>query len=74
MAEIRETATQAVRRAKTAISGAKRKGEALASKVTDKITGRARKRRKRIKVAAAAVGAAAAATVAGLSVARRRKR
>ena len=55
------------------ISRAKRKGEALASKMTDKVTGRARKRRKRAKVVAAVVGAAAAATAAGI-IARKRKR
>jgi hypothetical protein len=73
MAKVKETAAQAVGRAKAAISRAKRKGEALASKVTDKVTGRARKRRKRAKVVAAVVGAAAAATAAGI-IARKRKR
>ena len=100
MANVNETAAQAVGRAKTVISQAKRKGEefatqlakkpvvrqarkkvarvrgqaaALASKVTDKVTGRARKR-KRAKVVAAVVGAAAVATAAGISIARKRKR
>jgi len=100
MANVNEKAVQAVGRAKTVISQAKRKGEelatqlakkpavrqarkkvarvrgqaaALASRVTDKVTGRARKR-KRVKVAAAVVGAAAVATAAGISIARKRKR
>jgi hypothetical protein len=100
MANVNETAAQAVGRAKTMISLAKRKGEelstqlakkpavrqartkvaqvrdqaaALASKVTDKVTGRARKR-KRARVAAAVVGAAAVATAAGISIARKRRR
>ena len=99
MANINETAAQAVERAKTVVSQAKRKGEelatqltkkpavrrarknaarvrgqaaALVSKVTDKVTGRARKR-KRAKLAAAVVGAAAVAT-AGISMARKQKR
>ena len=99
MAKVNETAAQAVERAKTVVSQAKRKGEelatqlakkpavrrarkkvarvggqaaALASKVTDKVTGRARKR-KRAKVAVAVVGAAVA-TAAGISIARKRKR
>ena len=102
MANVNETAAQAVGRAKTVISQAKRKGEelatqlakkpavrqarkkvaqvrgqaaVLASKVTDKVTGRARKR-KRAKIAAAVVvgAAAAVATAAGVSIARKRKR
>ena len=100
MAKVKETAVQAVGRAKAAISQAKRKGEQLAtllakkpavrqarkkvarvrgqaaelaSKVTDKVTGRRRKRN-RARVAAAVVGAAAVATAAGISIARKRKR
>jgi hypothetical protein len=100
MANVNETAAQAVGRAKTVISGAKRKGEelatefakkpairqarkrvarvrrqaaALASKVTDKVTGRARKR-ERARAAAAVIGVAAVATAAGISMARKRKR
>ena len=91
MANVHETAAQAVRRAKIVISRAKRKGEelgtefakkpavkqarkkvarvrrqaaALASKLTDKVTGRARKR-KRAKAAAAVIGAAAVALPPG---------
>ncbi len=45
----------------------------LARKVTDEVTGRARKR-KLARIAAAVVGAAAVVAAAGVGVARRRKR
>ena len=73
-----ELATQlakkpAVRQASKKVAGMRGQAAVLASKVTDKVTGRARKR-KRAKVAAAVVGAAAVAAAAGISIARKRKR
>jgi hypothetical protein len=65
--------TPAVRQARKKVAGVRGQAAALASNVTDKITGRARKR-KRAKVAAAVVGAAAVATAAGISIARKRMR
>lgn len=73
MAKVKETAAKAVRQAKKRVARVRGGAVALASKMTDRITGRARKR-KRVKIAAAVVGAAAAATAAGISIARKRKR
>ena len=100
MANMKETAARALRRAQTAGVQAKRKGArlaqqlakqpvvrkaqkeaanvtgkaaALAGKVADRVTGRARKR-KRAKVAAAAAGAVAVAAAVGVGLARKRKR
>jgi hypothetical protein len=73
-----ELATQltkkpAVRRARKNAARVRGQAAALVSKVTDKVTGRARKR-KRAKLAAAVVGAAAVATAAGISIARKQRR
>jgi hypothetical protein len=73
MAKVRETAARTVKRAKATAAQVRRRGQQLAKKVSDKVTGRARKR-KRAKVAAALVGAAAVATAAGIGIARKRKR
>jgi len=63
----------AVRQARKKVARVRGQAAALVSKVTDKVTGRARKR-KRVKVAAAVVGAAAAVAAAGITIARKRKR
>ena len=64
----------AVRQARKKVAQVRGQAAVLAGKVTDKVTGRARKR-KRAKIAAAVVvGAAAVATAAGVSIARKRKR
>jgi len=74
-----ELATQlakkpAVKQARKKVARVRGQAAVLAGKVTDKVTGRARKR-KRAKIAAAVVvGAAAMATAAGVSIARKRKR
>jgi hypothetical protein len=66
--------TPAVRQARKKVARVRRQAAVLASKVTDKVTGRAQKRKRRAKAAAAVIGAAAMATAAGIGMARRRKR
>jgi hypothetical protein len=62
-----------VRKAKKEAAIVSGKAAALASKVTDRVTGRASKR-KRAQVAAAAAGAVAVAAAVGVGLARKRKR
>lgn len=62
-----------VRKAKSKAAQVGGRAAALAGKVADTVTGRARKR-KRAKVTAAAVGAVAVAAAVGIGLARKRKR
>ena len=62
-----------IRQARKEVARMRHQAAALATKVTDKLTGRARKR-KRAKAAIAVIGAAAVATAAGIGMARKRKR
>src|SRR5262245_61356154 len=66
-------ARKAVKQAGTTVAHVRDQAFAAATKVADKVTGRAQKR-KRAKVVATVVGAAAVAAAAGVAAASRRKR
>jgi hypothetical protein len=63
-----------VRKAQKEAANISDKAAALASKVADRVTGRARKRKRAKVAAAAAAGAVAVAAAVGVGLARKRKR
>jgi hypothetical protein len=65
-------AQKTVKQAGTTVAQVRRQAVAAATKVADKVTGRAQKR-KRTKVLATVVGAAAVAAAAGVAASRRRR-
>ncbi|NOT25545.1 MAG: hypothetical protein HOP16_05520 [Acidobacteria bacterium] len=63
-----------VRKARKEAANVRGKAVALAGKVADRVTGRARKRTRAKVAAAAAAGAVAVAAAVGVGLARKRKR
>lgn len=74
MATSRAVVVEVARRAKAAAARTRKRGEALATEVVARVTGRPPKRSKNVKAAIAVAGAAAVVAAAGIVAARRARR